>query len=74
MEKEENLVKKTCRELGINQKQLAEKIGISPRTLSDWGSGRVSIPKIGQNILKILPLEKEYSELKKSLRVALKIS
>jgi transcriptional regulator with XRE-family HTH domain len=27
--KEENLVKKTCRELGITQKELAEKIGIT---------------------------------------------
>ena len=28
-EKEENLVKKTCKELGITQKELAEKIGMS---------------------------------------------
>jgi DNA-binding XRE family transcriptional regulator len=31
---EENLVKKTCKELGITQKQLAEKIGIKPESLN----------------------------------------
>ena len=33
---EENLVKKTCKELGITQKELAERIGISHRTLSRY--------------------------------------
>jgi predicted transcriptional regulator len=27
---EENLVKKTCKELGITQKELAERIGVAP--------------------------------------------
>ena len=71
MEKEKNLVKETCKILNITQKELAEKIGVSPRTLNEWSSGRVEIPKIGQNILTLLPLVNEYSELKKSLQVAL---
>jgi transcriptional regulator with XRE-family HTH domain len=33
---EENLVKKTCKELGITQKELAEKIGVSQNTVSTW--------------------------------------
>jgi len=33
---EENLVKKTCKELGITQKELAERIGVSVQTLSRW--------------------------------------
>ena len=36
--KQENLVKKTCRELGINQKELAEKIGVSDGTVRNWSS------------------------------------
>jgi DNA-binding XRE family transcriptional regulator len=31
-EKEENLVKKTCRELGITQKELAKYFGVTPKT------------------------------------------
>jgi DNA-binding XRE family transcriptional regulator len=36
LEKEENLVKKTCKELGITQKELGEKIGITEKTISGW--------------------------------------
>jgi predicted transcriptional regulator len=41
--KEENLVKKTCRELGITQKELAEKIGVKPESLnSSLSRGKIS--------------------------------
>jgi DNA-binding XRE family transcriptional regulator len=40
---EENLVKKTCRELGITQKELAEKIGVSERTISTWAKGKFDL-------------------------------
>jgi len=43
--KEENLVKKTCRELGINQKELSEKIGIPQSTVNRWSSTN-DIPKM----------------------------
>ena len=36
MEKEENLVKKTCRELGITQKELAIYFNVSAQTISNW--------------------------------------
>ncbi len=45
VEKEENLVKKTCRELGITQKELAEKIGVAPVSISRWSRGEHQIPK-----------------------------
>jgi transcriptional regulator with XRE-family HTH domain len=35
---EENLVKKTCRELGITQKELAEKLGVNDGTVRNWAS------------------------------------
>ncbi len=40
-EKEENLVKKTCRELGITQKELAERIGVAPYTITRWAKGEI---------------------------------
>ncbi|EJF07524.1 Helix-turn-helix protein [Thiovulum sp. ES] len=41
--REENLVKKTCRELGITQKELAEKIGVKPESLnSSLSRGKIS--------------------------------
>jgi DNA-binding XRE family transcriptional regulator len=36
---EENLVKKTCRELGITQKELAERIGYGYSTIKSIASG-----------------------------------
>jgi DNA-binding XRE family transcriptional regulator len=72
--KEENLVKKTCRELGITQKELAEKIGVSYRTLTNWSNGTVEIPKIALNLIKMFHIEKEYSELKNALSTSLKIN
>jgi transcriptional regulator with XRE-family HTH domain len=38
--KEENLVKKTCKELGITQKELAEKIGISESSIKRIASSK----------------------------------
>jgi transcriptional regulator with XRE-family HTH domain len=46
VEKEENLVKKTCRELGITQKELAEKIGVTDRTLSKYATNEYIINHI----------------------------
>jgi transcriptional regulator with XRE-family HTH domain len=61
---ETNLVKKTCQELGITQKELADKVGVSRQTISDWSSGRAKVSKTGERILYLLKMEKEYFELK----------
>ena len=51
---EENLVKKTCRELGITQKELAELTGYSVDTVSKWNRGVNQIPKNAVNHFKLL--------------------
>jgi transcriptional regulator with XRE-family HTH domain len=60
-QKEENLVKKTCRELGITQKELAEKIGLSDRTLSKYATG--NIPKNIVNHIKLISENSKQKEL-----------
>jgi transcriptional regulator with XRE-family HTH domain len=70
-DKELNLVKKTCKELGITQKELAEKIGVSVRTLTNWNNGTIEIPKIAVNFMNMLPLERDYQNLKKALSKSL---
>ena len=42
---DENIVKKTCRELGITQKELAERLDVPQSTVSGWAKN--DIPKIG---------------------------
>jgi transcriptional regulator with XRE-family HTH domain len=59
---QENLVKKTCRELGITQKELAEKIGFSTTSISKWNKKRNGIPR---NVEKVLNLLVEHELLKK---------
>jgi len=51
---EENLVKKTCQELGITQKQLSERTGIATSTLSRWSKDNSKISKTGIKTFAIL--------------------
>ena len=52
-ENEENLVKKTCKELGITQKELAERIGFSTTSIYKWNNG-FKMPKNAIKTLNIL--------------------
>ncbi len=49
-ETEDNLVKKTCRELGITQKELAEMIGVSDSTVRHWSSNN-ELPEIAKKFI-----------------------
>jgi transcriptional regulator with XRE-family HTH domain len=62
---EENLVKKTCKELGITQKQLAEMMGVTPHTVTDWSRGNLT--KIHKFALNGLISEQKYLKLRKIL-------
>jgi DNA-binding XRE family transcriptional regulator len=68
---EENLVKKTCRELGITQKELAEKIGVNPKTISDWTVGRLQITPATRKLLNLLVIEKDYNKLLNTIENAI---
>ena len=61
--KEENIIKKVCKELGITYKQLGEKIGISESSLRS----AASTGKISKQLQKAIELYLENLELKKEL-------
>jgi DNA-binding XRE family transcriptional regulator len=67
LEKEENLVKKTCRELGINQKQLAEKIGINQKTLTNWQNRKMK--KYAEVLLNALINENKYFKVSELITI-----
>jgi transcriptional regulator with XRE-family HTH domain len=67
LEKEENLVKKTCRELGITQKELAEKIGVNKNTVSEWANNKKPISKLVETTLTLLKTEKEFTYFKNTI-------
>lgn len=52
IEAEENIVKFTCKELGLTQKELAEMLDVQPTAISNWASGQ--IPKMAQLALELL--------------------
>jgi len=58
---EENLVKKTCRELGITQKELALFFEVTPHTVTNWVRGRME--KVHQVALKGLIYEHMYKDM-----------
>ena len=57
---DENIVKRTCKELGITQKELAERLEVPPTTVSGWANS--DIPKMTELALKLLIENKELKE------------
>jgi transcriptional regulator with XRE-family HTH domain len=58
---EENLVKKTCKELGITQKELAKLTGFKEQTIRNWSSSK-EFPEYSQAFFKTLIENKKYQE------------
>jgi DNA-binding XRE family transcriptional regulator len=63
---EENLVKKTCRELGITQKELAKIMEVTPHTITDWGRG--NLRAVHKLALQGMITNKKYLALKNILK------
>ncbi len=60
---EENLVKKTCRELGITQKELAERLGYGYSTIKAVASNGIISESIKKAIELLLINKKLENEL-----------
>ena len=65
---EENIVKQTCKELGITQKELAEMIGVSEGTVNRWSANPNTIPDQTIKTLDILLENKRLKE--KEIKIA----
>ncbi len=66
--KELNIVKKTAKELGMTQKELAKRIKTSEVSLSRWAKGEVQIPKWALEMFELLKTEKKYNEAKSKFK------
>ena len=62
---EENLVKKTCRELGITQKELGEMMGVSRQSINNWATNKIRTPKILEMLYELLIIKDKYEIIKK---------
>lgn len=59
---QENIVKKVCTELGITQKELAEKLGASEGTVRNWSSSN-ELPQWALNFIETLIEHKKDKEI-----------
>jgi DNA-binding transcriptional regulator YiaG len=64
----ENIIEKTCRELGVNQKQLAGLMSVSENSLSWWKNNKKPMPKWAYRLIELLIKEKEHTEITKLLK------
>lgn len=53
MQDEENIIKKVCSELGITQKELAEKLGSHLTTVQKWIASN-ELPSMAQKSIELL--------------------
>ncbi len=53
LEKDNNIIKQTCKMLGITQKELAERIGVSDSTVRHWNLNN-EVPIIAKNFINIM--------------------
>lgn len=60
----ENIVKKTAKELGMTQKELAAHINVSEDTLGKWARGVIDTPKWAIKMFELLKIEKKFNTLK----------
>ncbi len=72
MAEDENIVKATCRELGITQKELAEMMGVNIGTPAQWSS-KGDIPEMAKNFMKLLTENKDNKNKLEKLIKALKV-
>ena len=66
-EKKENIVKKTCKELGITYKELGEMIGLSEGSIKRLANS----DEVSMQVVKSIELLKEaleYREIKKAIK------
>jgi len=67
-EQELNIVKQVCKELNINQKELAQRIKIEEVTISRWAKNKVPVPNWALEIFELLKTEKKFNEAKSKFK------
>lgn len=69
---EENIVKKTCRELGVTQIELADIMGVAKNTATQWAT-QIKPPKYAIKFMELLAEYKKTKEQLEKLKSALEI-
>ncbi len=69
----DNIVKKVCKELGLTQKELAERIGVAEGTVNRWASNPDSIPEQSTKMFELLIENKRLREKEEKIKNIFKL-
>lgn len=76
IDEQTNIVKHACKELGITQKELADKLGVSKPSVERWAQGET--PEQAANQINLLlentAMKKELEELRNAIKTIMKYS
>ena len=72
MSEEQNIVKKVCKELNVNQRELGEILDVPVGTISRWASTD-DIPKMAKLALELLLENDQYKKGTDALKTAFKL-
>ena len=72
MNEEQNIVKKVCKELNVNQRELGEILDVPVGTISRWASTD-DIPKMAKLALELLLENDQYKKGTDALKTAFKL-
>ncbi len=67
MASQKEVIDDICQKLGVNQKTLAEMMGITKNSISNWKYERQEIPLWASKMFDLLLLQKEHLELTRTL-------
>jgi len=70
---EDNIVKLTCKELGLTQKELADKLGASEGTVRNWSSSN-ELPQWAINFIETLKENKKNKEIADAVKKLLELA
>lgn len=69
----ENIIKQTCKKLGITQKKLAEEMGVSEQTVSSWSRGINEVPYWALKMFELMLKVKDNTQSEKVIADAIKL-
>jgi transcriptional regulator with XRE-family HTH domain len=71
LEKDGNIIRQTCKELGFTQKDLAVYFGVTQKAVSDWATQKYKLPKNFNLIINLIKADRDCSALRRSLKISL---
>ncbi len=65
-------LKRKLKEIGVSQKEFAERTGVSRESVSNWATGKYEVPKWVNEIIELMRIEKKFNKIKELILDELK--